>query len=124
MSMTILLAEDEDDVRDLLAGFLESRGHRVLIAANGAAALDLSRAYDGPIDLLLTDVVMPAMSGVDLARQVQCERPGIDVVFMSGYAPRLSEPGGPASRAAGFLAKPFSLHTLDAAVKAPGLARA
>ena len=117
MNRTILLAEDEDDVRDLLGDYLGSRGHAVLPAANGASALALSRSFGGSIDLLLTDVIMPAMTGLDLAHHVQRERPGIEVVFMSGYAPRLAELRASGCPSAAFLAKPFSLRALDAAVQ-------
>ena len=117
MSLTILLAEDEDDVRDLLGDYLGARGHAVLTAPDGARALAVSRAHDGPIDLLLTDVIMPRMTGLDLAHYVRRERPDIDVVFMSGYAPRLAELRASGCPSAAFLAKPFSLRALDAAVQ-------
>ncbi len=122
MSLTILIAEDEADVRDLIVSFLESRGHHLLVAANGAAALEMARAFDGAIDVLLTDVVMPVMSGVDLARHLQRERPDMDIVFMSGYAPKLAELRAGGCSSSAFLAKPFSLKALDDVLGTPSRA--
>lgn len=116
--MTILLAEDEDDVRDLIATFLRSRGYELLVAANGAEALDLARTYEGAIDLLLTDVVMPVVSGVDVARRLQRERPCMEIVFMSGYMPEPAEIRASAFPASTFLAKPFTLQSLGATLRA------
>jgi two-component system cell cycle sensor histidine kinase/response regulator CckA len=104
---TILLAEDEEDVRTLLCEFLESQGHCVLEANSPAQALVVSNAYRDHIDLLLTDVVMPGGTGRDLARQLQAQRPDMRVLYISGYpehgAPsRVLEPGVP------FLPKPFT----------------
>jgi len=84
-SETILLVEDEDDVRELTREILEMAGYTVLEAARGGDALRLCHDSARPIDLLLTDVVMPQMSGPDLARQVLELRPGTKVVYMSGY---------------------------------------
>jgi two-component system cell cycle sensor histidine kinase/response regulator CckA len=83
---TILLAEDEPAVRSLLNQALSSAGYRVLVAADGEAALELSGGHGGPIDLLLTDVVMPRLGGVDLAAQLRRRRPGLRVLFMTGYS--------------------------------------
>src|SRR5262245_44007411 len=107
MKLTILLAEDEDDVRELIATYLESRGHQLLVASNGAHALELAHAHDGAIDLLLTDVVMPGMTGVELARRLHRERPCMDLVFMSGYMPEPAEIRASAFPTSTFLAKPF-----------------
>ena len=84
-SETILLVEDEADVRELTREILEMAGYTVLEAARGEEALRLCRDSAGPIELLLTDVVMPQMSGPELARQVLRLRPGTRVVYMSGY---------------------------------------
>jgi PAS domain S-box-containing protein len=83
---TILLVEDENAVRELARRILSGRGYRVLVAADAQAASALSRRYEGHIDLLLTDVVMPGQPGPLLARELTHERPGLRVLFMSGYA--------------------------------------
>ena len=84
-SETILLVEDEGDVRELTREILEMAGYTVLEAARGAEALRLCRESNQAIDLLLTDVVMPQMSGPELAREVAELRPGTKIVYMSGY---------------------------------------
>jgi DNA-binding response OmpR family regulator len=73
-------------VRAIVREFLEERGYLVLVAAEGNEALELSRSYAGPIDVLVTDLVMPALSGADLAERLLEERPGIGVLFLSGYS--------------------------------------
>ena len=85
-SETILVAEDEAGVRDLAGRFLARWGYRILSAESGPAALARARAERGPIDLLLTDLVMPGMSGVELTRALAAERPGLKVLLMSGYS--------------------------------------
>jgi CheY-like chemotaxis protein len=85
-SGTVLLVEDEAGVRHLARDVLSRYGYRVLEAANGSEALRLAAAHDGPIDLLLTDVVMPGMSGAELAAQFRTVRPAARVLYASGYA--------------------------------------
>ncbi len=82
---TILLAEDELSVRDLAIRLLTRRGYKVLAAASGEEAIELAAQHDGPIDLLLTDVVMPGISGRELADRLALSRPETPVLFMSGY---------------------------------------
>lgn len=82
---TILLAEDANEVRDLVRRVLEELGYTVLVAVDGPAAIELVNRYPHPIHLLLTDMVMPGLSGQDLAKQLTQTRPGLKVVFMSGY---------------------------------------
>ena len=82
---TILLVEDDDSLRAVTRGILERAGYRVLTAADGEEALARSRGHLGRIDLLLTDVVMPRMSGRDVAREVGALRPSTRVLYMSGY---------------------------------------
>ena len=84
-SETILLVEDEDEVRAVLHQILVGKGYRVLQAASGEEALAISRLHRGPIHLLLTDVTMPEMKGPELAARLRAERPQTRVVFMSGY---------------------------------------
>jgi two-component system, cell cycle sensor histidine kinase and response regulator CckA len=85
-SGTVLLVEDEAGVRHLARDVLSGFGYRVLEAPDGSEALRLAVAHDGPIDLLLTDVVMPGMSGAELAERFQILRPGTRVLYASGYA--------------------------------------
>ncbi|MEZ4862622.1 MAG: PAS domain S-box protein [Caldilineaceae bacterium] len=82
---TILLVEDEDAVRDLVRQVLQSGGYTVLEASNGPKGVDQARQYPGPIHLLITDLVMPQMSGRQLAEQLTTMQPGIQILFMSGY---------------------------------------
>ena len=84
-SETILLVEDEDAVRELAREILEVHGYRLLTARNGIDALSMSARHPGGIDLLLTDVVMPEMGGRALADRLRAARPGLKVLFMSGY---------------------------------------
>ena len=82
---TVLVVEDEEQVRTLTRTMLTRLGYRVLTADSGAEALKVIRDADKRIDLLLTDIVMPAMSGVELVRETLIHRPGLHVLFMSGY---------------------------------------
>lgn len=82
---TILLAEDEDAVRAVAMATLERRGYRVLAGSDGETTIAIAKAFAGQIDLLLTDVVMPGMNGRELAERLEELRPGIRVLFMSGY---------------------------------------
>jgi PAS domain S-box-containing protein len=84
---TILVVEDEEALRSLAQEILESCGYRVLGAANGEAALRVAQTHAGVIDLLLTDVVMPGLGGPDLADRLLRQRPGMRVLFTTGYAP-------------------------------------
>ncbi len=114
---TILLVEDEDGVRELTARTLILQGYQVLVAGNGQEALQVSKGFEGRINLLLTDVVMPLMDGRALVKQLQPQRPDMRVLYMSGYADRplvrqfMSDP-----RIA-FLAKPFTMEALIAKVQ-------
>jgi len=81
----LLLVEDEDSIREPAAEILESRGYLVLAARDGAEALAVSQAHASPIDLMITDVVMPGMNGKQLAEELRSSRPGMRVLFISGY---------------------------------------
>ena len=83
-SLVVLLADDELVVRSLAQSILTRSGYRVLNAVDGEHALEVSRGYAGPIDMLLTDVKMPKMDGVELCTHILKERPGIKILFMSG----------------------------------------
>jgi two-component system cell cycle sensor histidine kinase/response regulator CckA len=82
----VLLVEDEAVVREITGQLLENAGYRVLEASSAAHALEMARQYEGAVDLLLTDVVMPEMNGIDLAEQLRKLQPNLITVFMSGYA--------------------------------------
>jgi two-component system cell cycle sensor histidine kinase/response regulator CckA len=84
---TILLAEDERPLRELIALILEAGGYQVLPAPDGERALQIASEFEGVIDLLLSDVMMPELDGPALARQLQAARPNVRTVLMSGYAP-------------------------------------
>lgn len=83
---TILVAEDEEVVRRLLVELLRRAGYHVLDAANGVLALELARAHEAPIKLLITDVAMPGMHGTELARQLGAIQPGLRILLISGYS--------------------------------------
>jgi PAS domain S-box-containing protein len=109
---TILLVEDEEDVRELLREILEGRGYTVLEVEDGAAALALSRRHDGPIDLLVTDVVMPQMSGRELALELAEHRPATKVLYLSGYTNDAVVSRGVLEASSAFLQKPFTARAL------------
>ena len=112
---TILLVEDEPDVRGFVRQTLERHGYTVLEASNGREALELARKHTGPIHLVMSDVVMPEMGGAELADQFGADRPGVPVLFMSGYANHL---GQPEEMGAGYLQKPFTSASLLTQVRA------
>jgi CheY-like chemotaxis protein len=85
-SETILLVEDENDLRSLLRHVLEGRGYKVLEACNGEDAVNLAKRHRGDIQLLLTDMIMPRMNGRDAAHLIRTSRPAIKVIYMTGYA--------------------------------------
>jgi PAS domain S-box-containing protein len=112
-SETILLVEDEDKVRELAQRILIQYGYTVLEASQGAEALQICERYTGPIDLLITDVVMPGgMSGLQLAERLQAQRPGTSVLYMSGYIDKAMVYYSGLSPKSAFLEKPFSLNGL------------
>ena len=105
---TILVAEDERLVRVLAQKVLERAGYRVVVAVGGADALALAERHAGPIHLLLTDVVMPEMNGRELARRLAALRPGVRVLYMSGYADEAVAQHGVLDPDTAFLQKPFT----------------
>ncbi len=109
-SETVLLVEDEEEVRGLAREILETAGYVVLEARDGAEAITASAAHAGPIDLMLTDVVMPRMGGPDAARHLAPTRPGMAILYMSGYAEGVELP-------ADALEKPFTPEALTRAVR-------
>jgi two-component system, cell cycle sensor histidine kinase and response regulator CckA len=113
-SETILLVEDEESVRQLVRETLESRGYRVLEASNGQTALALAAQHKGDLHLVITDVVMPGLSGHELAHELLATRPALKVLYLSGYAQDAFPPSE--SRQA-FLQKPFTLQNLARKVR-------
>ncbi len=110
---TILAVEDEAALRRIVKTVLERYGYRVLMAGNGAEALDLWRKHGASVDLLLTDLVMPhGISGWDLATRLRAERPDLKVLVMSGYDPNERAMGAGEDRRVAFLQKPYSLSEL------------
>ncbi|HKP59577.1 MAG TPA: response regulator [Polyangiales bacterium] len=113
---TILVVEDEPLVRALIRAVLKRHGFQILEAANGEEALHVSTKFAGSIALLLTDVMMPKLGGREVAEQLQKARPGIRVLYMSGYADDAIVQQGAMHHAVAFIAKPFSPQSLIAAV--------
>ena len=107
-SETILLVEDEDVVRGLTRKILMQAGYNVLDAQSGEEAIRLCRAHAGPIDLLLTDVVMPEISGKEVADRLLELRPAIRVLFMSGYTDEAIVQHGVLDANVKFIQKPFT----------------
>jgi two-component system cell cycle sensor histidine kinase/response regulator CckA len=105
---TILLVEDEDGVRELAKSVLAAQGYEVLVAGRPDEAMALLQNHKKEIQLLLTDVIMPSMSGRELARQVTAVRPDIKVLFMSGYTDNVISAGGMLEEGISFLQKPFT----------------
>jgi DNA-binding response OmpR family regulator len=104
---TLLVVEDEPSVRNLVASALRHDGYRLLIASSAEEALAAADAHDGPIDLLLTDAMMPGKSGFELANLMTARRPGIPVIVMSGYTEETLDVAGLKNPIA-LLQKPFT----------------
>ncbi len=114
---TILLVEDEDGLRSLNARGLRSRGYTVIEAANGVEAMEALEREEGEIDLVVSDVVMPEMDGPTLLTEMRKKNPDLRIIFVSGYAEDAFEKSLPQNEQFAFLAKPFTLSQLVAAVK-------
>jgi two-component system cell cycle sensor histidine kinase/response regulator CckA len=114
---TILLVEDEEGVRESTAEYLVEKGYTVLKATGGPRALEIAAEYAGSIDLLLTDLIMPEMSGRELSERIATARPQIRVVFMSGYSNNLLSNHQILDPKHTLLQKPFRLETLGRRVR-------
>jgi CheY-like chemotaxis protein len=112
---TVLVAEDEDAVREFAVESLQRHGYQVISAPSGEAALQVAAAHDGTIHLLLTDVVMPGMKGPELARRLRAVRPALRVLLMSGYAADVVTADD--LKDAAMVPKPFSPASLTRAVR-------
>jgi two-component system cell cycle sensor histidine kinase/response regulator CckA len=114
---TILLVEDQEEVRSLAKNILEEQGYRVLAAASAAAAVELAESYSGAIHLLLTDVVLPGMSSRELAGRLTVTRPEIRVLFTSGYTHEAAALRTGLDRGTAFLPKPYLPDAMAAKVR-------
>jgi signal transduction histidine kinase/ActR/RegA family two-component response regulator len=116
-SETVLVVEDEEGVRDLAAEFLRTNGYSVLEARDGVEALEIATRYAGVIHLVLTDMIMPRMSGTELVKQMKALRPAAKVILMSGYSEQFKTAQANADAHFAVLQKPFSMNSLVAAVR-------
>jgi len=114
---TILLVEDEANLRYLARQFLEKQGYKVIEAADGAVAMQIAVAHEGVIHLLLTDVIMPGMNGRELAQRISEIRPNVKVLYMSGYTENVVGHNGTLEAGVLLLQKPFSLRSLKSNVR-------
>jgi hypothetical protein len=113
---TILLTEDEQDVREVAREFLESGGYAVIEARDGAEALGFVHKHEATINLLVTDMVMPGMTGLELAARLKEKRPGLRILYMSGYSDRAAAESLQSDPSMRLLTKPFSRWALLRAV--------
>ena len=111
-SETILIAEDEDAIRKLICNEFKQHGYCVISARDGAEAAEIARSYDSNIDLVITDIVMPRLSGPEFVKQLQGIRPGTKVIFMSGYAQDWPVTGATLDEDAEIIDKPFAPEVL------------
>jgi CheY-like chemotaxis protein len=111
-SETVLLVEDESMVRDVLRRGLREHGFRVLAARDGNDAMRQAAAYEGAIDLLVTDLVLPHVSGRDVAAQLCARRPALRVLYISGYSDEILADPRPGDSGTAFLRKPFTVTEL------------
>jgi CheY-like chemotaxis protein len=116
-SETILLVEDEEQVRVVARGILKRQGYRVIEAQNGGDALLRCETHSGTIDLLLSDVVMPQMSGPELAKRLARARPTMKILCMSGYADDAVVRHGALEAGIAFIQKPFTPDSLARKVR-------
>ena len=114
---TVLVAEDQAAVRDLMVRVLEDLGYIALAARDGADAVRIEEAHTGAIDLLLSDVIMPGLNGPDLAQRLLSRRPSLKVLYVSGFTSHLATRLGTIGGRAGFLQKPFTPDRLAAKVR-------
>jgi PAS domain S-box-containing protein len=114
---TILLVEDEENLRRLARQYLENQGYNMIDAPDGSIAIQISQAHKGPIHLLLTDVIMPGMNGRELANKVSPTRPEMRVLYMSGYTENHIGHNGTLDEGITLLQKPFTLPALQAKVR-------
>jgi DNA-binding response OmpR family regulator len=108
----VLLVEDDDDLRDMTTQMLELRGFQALVANDAVTAITTCRVYEGTIDVLLTDLGLPGVSGGELARSAAAVRPQMEVVYVSGIPQDIAIKKGLIKAGSPFIAKPFSTDVL------------
>jgi CheY-like chemotaxis protein len=113
----LLLVEDDDGVRSLARNILQGRGFTVLEASNGKEALPVAERYTGPLHLLVTDVIMPQMNGRELAARLTGLRPGLKVLYLSGYTDDVLSRQNIPEKGVAFLPKPFTPSSLASKVR-------
>jgi two-component system cell cycle sensor histidine kinase/response regulator CckA len=114
---TILLVEDEEAVRSMVSKVLQNKGYTVLEARHGNEAIKVSERYEGSINLMVTDVIMPQMSGRELAERLASMRPEMHVLYMSGYPDNTIVQHGVLEPGTAFLQKPFTINALELKVR-------
>jgi DNA-binding response OmpR family regulator len=117
-SETVLVVEDEPEVREITARALRAVGYRVEVASGGAEALEVAARLPGPLQLLVTDVVMPGLDGRALADELRRRHPGLKVLFVSGYTQDVISHHGVLDAGVELLAKPFTSGALLERVRA------
>jgi len=117
----ILIVDDNETIRNALGLYLKLKGFEVLIAGKGIEAMEISNAFQRKIDVMISDVVMPEMTGLELARRISAERPTLKTIFMSGYTDERIKKQRLLNSRAAFLQKPVSmevvLRTIDGLMK-------
>jgi len=116
-SETVLVVEDEEGVRELAAEFLRRNGYSVLEARDGIEALEISSRFTGTIHVILTDIVMPRMSGTELLKKMKTTRPSAKAILMSGYSEQFKTQKNSSADPFSVLQKPFSMNSLVEAVR-------
>ncbi len=119
----ILIAEDDEAVRDLVVRALDEDGHQLTATSDGVQALDALQRHDGGFDLLLADVKMPVMDGIALALAAGRDRPDMPIMLMTGYADQRERAHGLDALVHDVIAKPFSLEQIKSAVREALIAR-
>jgi len=114
---TLLLVEDEEPVRELMGAFLRRNGYTVLEAQNGLDALRVAEQHSGTIHLLVTDMVMPKLGGWELADRLAVPRPGLKVLYLSGYSEHIAAPKANRDWSGAFVQKPFSMDVFGRKVR-------
>jgi signal transduction histidine kinase len=114
---TILLVEDEDSLREVTREYISNKGYTVLVASDADTAVEAAKRCDKPIDLLLTDVILPGSSGVQLAQRLTADHPRMRVLYVSGYTADAIVPQGGNGPNFAFLSKPFSLPALTRKIR-------
>jgi CheY-like chemotaxis protein len=117
-SETILVAEDDHLVRTSVSSWLQANGYNVLTASNAPEALETVARFEGKIDLLVTDIVMPGVSGIDLAERLKAIHPKIAVLYVSGHPPQTFMNDRLSAAGSAFLVKPFTVEALGQQIRA------